>query len=505
MDQQIQSLFLSIQKFHPHLSLNTQVQQDELFNILNNMSRNLHNAQYDFDTFLELYQRAYEINAYVTIYSFLDVHLQAVNILSQRVQTQQQDIVLLKNFTQDLNRYLQKQNDSYNNRMANEQYMNINRIILSGSDVFQIQPFQVRLVDEQQRESSFPLKADNQGFVCLPQQRISLMNLYQQFTLEVIDQYNVIAYTQFFVYNLGILNSNPVRLPVYFNDQIKRDLTITVEGQVEISNSEYAKSDLQVLKGEEVRQSDDLMNTQDQLRSLNFPFETVQGSYRQTSNQASFVQGGYPNALGQNANPGFYSDTGFGGAQALQTNQHVAVQGGIMHTSTNEECDFDSKSLVRNIHYLLIIYLIVAVIFCIKRSMFLDVTIAISFFAVLHKAHQLQTKIFDVLKIFIGLFATTTALDLAWLIVYFPSWNRDNTSEDQGAQGVLRIIILGGSLLFMIYKVLLIVAVFFLNKDFAKQQEVVQKSIENFLLQEKPAVRASHNPTAPITSSKVMY
>ncbi|EAS06880.3 transmembrane protein, putative (macronuclear) [Tetrahymena thermophila SB210] len=504
MDQQIQSLFQNIHKFEPQLSLNSQVQQDELFNILNSMSRKLHNVQYDFDTFLELYQRAQQISNYVTIYSFLDVHLQAVDILNQRVVNQQQDIVLLKNFTQDLNRYLQKPNDAFNNRMVTEQYLNINRIIVSGSDVFQIQPFQIRLVDEQQRESQFPLIADNQGYICQPKQRISVNNLYQQFTIEVIDQYSVVAYAQMSVYHLGIFNSNPVRLFVYFTDQFKRDLTITVEGQVEISNLEYANSDLKVLKQEEIRLSDELMNTQEQLRSLNFPFETVQGSYRQTSNQGSFLQGGYPNTLAQNANPGFYSDTGFGGVQALQTNQHVAVQGGIMHTSANEECDFDSKSLVRNIHYLLIIYLIVAVIFCIKRSMFLDATIAISFLAVLHRAHQLQTKIADVLKLFIGLFATTTALDLAWLIVYFPSWNRDSTSEDQGAQGVLRIIILGGSLLFMIYKVLLIVAVFFLHKDFGKQQEVVQKSIENFLIGNE-ATRVSHNPTVPNTASRVQY
>ncbi|KAL4507059.1 hypothetical protein ABPG72_001852 [Tetrahymena utriculariae] len=503
MDQQIQSLFQSIHKFQPQLSLYTQIQQEELFNILNSISMKLHNTQYDSDTFLELYQRAQQINNYVTIYSFLDVHLQAVDILSKRVQTQQQDIFLLKNFTQDLNRYLQKPNNSYNNRMAAEQYLNINRIIVSGSDVFQFQPQQIRLIDENQRESSFPLRQDNQGYVCQPQQRISINNLYQQFTVELFDQYSLVAYAYMFVYHLGIFNTNPVRLFVYFADQMKRDITITVEGQVEISNLEYANSDLQILKEQEVRLGDELMNTQDQLRSLNFPFEEEKGSYRQTSNQASFVQGGYPNVLG-NANPGFYSDTGFGGAQALQANQHVAVQGGIMHTSTNEECDFDSKSLVRNIHYLLIIYLIVAVIFCIKRSMFLDATIAISFFAVLHRAHQLQTKIVDILKLFIGLFATTTALDLAWLIVYFPSWNRDNTSEDQGAQGVLRIIILGGSLLFMIYKVLLIVAVFFLHKDFNKQQEVVQKSIENFLIGNE-ATRASRNPAAPNSASRAFH
>lgn len=79
--------------------------------------------------------------------------------------------------------------------------------------------------------------------------------------------------------------------------------------------------------------------------------------------------------------------------------------------------------------------------------------------------------IVDIIKVFIGLFAASTVLDLVWLIVYFPSWNRSLTSEDEGTQDVLRIITLGGSLLFMIYKVILIVAVFFLNKDIEKNSD----------------------------------
>lgn len=142
-----------------------------------------------------------------------------------------------------------------------------------------------------------------------------------------------------------------------------------------------------------------------------------------------------------------------------------------MYTSSNEECDFNSKSLVKNIHYLLLIYLFVAVFLCVKRSMFLDVTIGISFLAVLYKRNQLLLIIVDIIKVFIGLFAASTVLDLVWLIVYFPSWNRSLTSEDEGTQDVLRIITLGGSLLFMIYKVILIVAVFFLNKEIEKNSD----------------------------------
>lgn len=143
-----------------------------------------------------------------------------------------------------------------------------------------------------------------------------------------------------------------------------------------------------------------------------------------------------------------------------------------MYTSSNEECDFNANSLVKNIHYLLVIYLFVASFLCVKRSMFLDVTIGISFLAVLYKRNLLIMNIFNIIKVLIGIFGVSTVLDLAWLIVYFPSWNRSLTSEDEGAQEILRIIILGGSLLFMIYKVLLIVAVFFLNKELERNSDV---------------------------------
>lgn len=88
---------------------------------------------------------------------------------------------------------------------------------------------------------------------------------------------------------------------------------------------------------------------------------------------------------------------------------------------------------MKNLHVLLIIYLIASVIFSTKRSMLLDTTIAISLLAVLYRNDVLHLKMIDAIKVFIFLFVISASLDLAWLIVYFPSWNRSATSEDEGA------------------------------------------------------------------------
>jgi len=58
-------------------------------------------------------------------------------------------------------------------------------------------------------------------------------------------------------------------------------------------------------------------------------------------------------------------------------------------------------------------------------------------------------------------------MDIAWFIVFFTSWNRSETSEDQGAQGIIRPIIIMCSLLFFVYKLIVIVAVFLFQSSIA--------------------------------------
>lgn len=66
--------------------------------------------------------------------------------------------------------------------------------------------------------------------------------------------------------------------------------------------------------------------------------------------------------------------------------------------------------------------------------MFLDVSIAIGFLAVLYKIDLQRDILADVLlKVFTGLFVFSGCMDIAWFIVFFSSWNRTETSEDQGA------------------------------------------------------------------------
>lgn len=107
-----------------------------------------------------------------------------------------------------------------------------------------------------------------------------------------------------------------------------------------------------------------------------------------------------------------------------------------------------------------------SVLFCVKRAMFLDVTVSVSFLALLYKFDMsTYLKKDDILNLYIVLFFVSGIIDLAWLIVFFPLWNGNKTSEDQGAQSVLRIVILGFSLIFMVYKMLVIVSVVYLKKN----------------------------------------
>lgn len=95
--------------------------------------------------------------------------------------------------------------------------------------------------------------------------------------------------------------------------------------------------------------------------------------------------------------------------------------------------------------------------------MFLDVSISMAFLVFLYKLNLAADQNAPFLmKVFAFFFTFSAVLDLAWLIVFFPAWNSNETSEDQGAQNIIRLLVLGGSLIFMVYKILTVVAVIYL-------------------------------------------
>jgi len=73
------------------------------------------------------------------------------------------------------------------------------------------------------------------------------------------------------------------------------------------------------------------------------------------------------------------------------------------------------------------IYLALAILVCFRRSAFIDICIACSFFIFLFK-RKLQES--NRVNLFLGLVLASSIMDLIWLILFTGRWDNGNSSDD---------------------------------------------------------------------------
>lgn len=108
--------------------------------------------------------------------------------------------------------------------------------------------------------------------------------------------------------------------------------------------------------------------------------------------------------------------------------------------------------------------------------MFLDVTISAAYIcAIIRMDLVSDPKGAQISKIFSCFFVFSVILDLVWLIVCFSGWSNSDSSDDKGAQNVVRLVLLGGSLLFLVFKILTAIAVIYLQNSIAINAPIVKQ------------------------------